>query len=885
MVFWRTIITCALAATLLVVALVCTSSIQAATGASERRVALIIGNDTYTHLPALNNARKDAEDMAVKLRELGFETILKVNAGRREMHRALGQFEASLSDGATGLAFFAGHGIQSDGKNYLIPANANIEVEDDLRAEALTAQDVLAAMERAGNPLNIVILDACRDNPLPKRTRSARRGLTVVGIPAGAKGTAILYAAGEGQTAEDGPRGGNGVFTGELLRALDEPGLSLEQVFKRVNRRVQRRTNNRQRPWSLVSLQGDFVFRGGGSEANIASRPRAGNEGLFWQTIKDSRNKADFEAYLNAFPTGVFVPLAEMRLASLGEPGVPVIEIEELDATYVVLKTANLRAGPGTIHEKVGLTTKDNALAVTGRVKGAKWLRVAHAGGSAFVFAPLAKEIDPAELASWRELERAPGRAKLEAHLKSFGDGHFAGRAQAMLAALPPPKPKYEVLALSKIMQVDDGGVVIRTEPDGGASEVGRLAAGKSAEVTGKVVGRQWYRVAMAGGRSGFAFGAAVDKRPKKPTTPVTIVVPKTEPQKFVAKEPSLYERWRQSGDPGDLVLQPKLPSYIGAPPSNVTGPTVRWELQSAFGSLLTGLGEAGVSFTEKVRKYTNGSVTIKFFEPGALVPALQATNAVSRGSVDASFSSPGYDTGRYPELAVLSAVPFGLNADEALEWYLSGSYDRLLSDAYRGYDIVPMACFIMGAEGGGWFRKHIETVEDYRGLNIRFFGLGAKVVQRLGGSTRLLAGADIYPALERGAIDATEFSTPYIDKDLGFYQLRSNYHYPAWHQPSAFFHISINKNKWGALSEPQKRAVRFSCRENIIEWLRKDGQWSRREIRALKNKGVRVKPFNRDVVDGARRAWKTVLSAQSSRFRYFHSEMTRYKKSNYVFD
>ena len=123
---------------------------QAATSASERRVALITGNDTYTHLPALNNARKDAEDMAVKLRELGLKTIPKVNATERDMARAVRDFEGRLSSGAIGLAFFAGHGIQADGKNYLIPANAQIEVEADLSVEAITAQDVLATMERAG---------------------------------------------------------------------------------------------------------------------------------------------------------------------------------------------------------------------------------------------------------------------------------------------------------------------------------------------------------------------------------------------------------------------------------------------------------------------------------------------------------------------------------------------------------------------------------------------------------------------------------------------------------------------------------------------------------------------------------------------------------------
>ena len=439
MVFWRSLKACVLAATILVVALVCAVSVQAATYGSERRVALIIGNNTYTHLPALNNARKDAEDMAVKLRELGFETILKVNAGRRDMARALRDFEGRLSSGATGLAFFAGHGIQSDGKNYLIPANANIEVEADLDAEAMTAQAVLAAMERAGNPLNIVILDACRDNPLPKRTRSARRGLTVVGIPAGAKGTAILYAAGEGQTAEDGPRGGNGVFTGELLRVLDEPGLSLEQVFKRVNRQVQRRTNNRQRPWSLVSLQGDFVFRGGDKEV-AAPRPRASDEGIFWQTIKDSRNRADFEAYLKAFPEGVFASLAGTRLAALGNPSAATAEIEEVDATYVVLKTANLRAGPGTTYKKVGRAHKDDDLSVTGKVRGKKWLRVAHAAGMAYIFAPLVTEIDADELAAWRALDDEAGREELSGFLKQYPDSRFSKRVHALMAAMPIEK-------------------------------------------------------------------------------------------------------------------------------------------------------------------------------------------------------------------------------------------------------------------------------------------------------------------------------------------------------------------------------------------------------------------------------------------------------------
>ena len=184
----------------------------------ERRVALVIGNDKYAHFPDLNNTGKDARDMAAKLEALGFDVIARYNSSRRATGRAIQQFSAKLSAGGTGLVFYAGHGVQADGTNYLIPSNAEIEIEieADLRYEALDANDILRAMKAAGNPLNIIILDACRDNPLPKRTRSAARGLAITAIPSGVKGTAILYAAGPGQTAQDGSKGGNGVFTGAL---------------------------------------------------------------------------------------------------------------------------------------------------------------------------------------------------------------------------------------------------------------------------------------------------------------------------------------------------------------------------------------------------------------------------------------------------------------------------------------------------------------------------------------------------------------------------------------------------------------------------------------------------------------------------------------------
>ena len=212
---------------------------------AERRVALVIGNDAYTALPKLANAGRDARDMAKKLSSLGFEVIARYNASERDMIRALRKFSARLTSGGTGLVFYAGHGIQADGRNYLIPSDAAIEYEGDLESEALDTNRILKAMKDAGNNLNILIMDACRDNPLPNSTRSTSRGLAITSVPNGAKGTAIIYAAGPGQTAQDGKPGQNGVFTGALLKYMDKPGWSLERVLKATSAQVLKDTNNK----------------------------------------------------------------------------------------------------------------------------------------------------------------------------------------------------------------------------------------------------------------------------------------------------------------------------------------------------------------------------------------------------------------------------------------------------------------------------------------------------------------------------------------------------------------------------------------------------------------------------------------------------------------
>ncbi|MBT7758585.1 MAG: SUMF1/EgtB/PvdO family nonheme iron enzyme [Rhodospirillaceae bacterium] len=375
----------------------------------QKRVALVIGNDGYQSLPGLNNAVTDARGMAAKLRGLGFDVILMVDVGRRAFYRAIAAFEQHLSQADVGLVFYAGHGIQAGGRNYLIPANAQIEDEADLPLDGVEAGRILAAMKRAGSRLNIIIMDACRDNPLPSRSRSTSRGLSVTAVPAGLSGTAMVYSAAPGQTAQDGPKGSHGIFTGELLQVLDQPGLKLEDVFKKTARRVAALTHGKQDPWINSSVKGDFIFRPAalaaatpkyapGNAPKSARRTGSGSaELLFWESIKDSTNPALFQAYLEQYPNGPFAPLARLKISETPTEKVaalppPSFTVEEMDETMVVLKSANVRASPTTKAEKVGRLRQGADVDVTGTttVDGRPWWRITHAGGKlAFVWGPL----------------------------------------------------------------------------------------------------------------------------------------------------------------------------------------------------------------------------------------------------------------------------------------------------------------------------------------------------------------------------------------------------------------------------------------------------------------------------------------------------------------
>ena len=283
--------------------------------AKEKRLALVIGNAEYEVSP-LANPTNDAMDLSSSLRELGFEVLEHTNLSRREMRRAVREFGRQLKQVDIGLFYFAGHGVQVDGENYLLPVNYDIQEKYEVPDEALAASTVLRAMESAENALNIVILDACRNDPFESAFRSAIGGLARMNAPSG---SLVAYATAPGRTAADGA-GRNGVYTGQLLKLLKQPGLTIEQVFKRVRVNVEQITGGKQIPWEESSLKGDFYFNLGAPEAPENAQAEASGNSLelaFWDTVKDSKNPEEIASYLQTYPTGVFASLASARINAL----------------------------------------------------------------------------------------------------------------------------------------------------------------------------------------------------------------------------------------------------------------------------------------------------------------------------------------------------------------------------------------------------------------------------------------------------------------------------------------------------------------------------------------------------------------------------------------
>lgn len=291
------------------------------------------------------------------------------------------------------------------------------------------------------------------------------------------------------------------------------------------------------------------------------------------------------------------------------------------------------------------------------------------------------------------------------------------------------------------------------------------------------------------------------------------------------------------------------------------TGAPVRWKMTSTFPSSLTQLGSMGKRFSDQITKVSGGNIEIRFYEPGMLAPALEGFDAVSYGAIEAGWSTSGYWAGKEPALQLFGSVPFGPDAPEYIAWFYFGGGKEIYRELYAKHNMHSLICGVTAPEASGWFKEEIKTVEDFKGKKIRFFGLGARVLNKLGANSQLLAAGDIFPALELGTIDGAEFSMPAVDYDMGFYQVAKNYYFPGWHQQSTMYEVTINIDAWNSLNATQQVQIETTCGDNVRFGIAEGEALQFQALKNLQAKGVILREWPPEILDALEAAWQEVAA------------------------
>jgi len=290
-----------------------------------------------------------------------------------------------------------------------------------------------------------------------------------------------------------------------------------------------------------------------------------------------------------------------------------------------------------------------------------------------------------------------------------------------------------------------------------------------------------------------------------------------------------------------------------GEGPAVVTGPSVRWSLVTSFPRSLDFLHGAATYVAERVEALSEGRFTIEVFPAGEIVPGLQVMDAVEQQTVQAGFTGGYYYIGKNPALAFDTSVPFGLDSRQNIAWMYEAGGLELLREVYADFGIVQFPCGNTGTQMGGWFRRPVETLQDLQGLRMRIPGIGGEIMNRLGVSVQVLAGGDIYPSLERGAIDATEWVGPYDDLKLGFHEIAPHYYYPGWWEPGLNATLQVSRRSYDQLPATYREMLASACREaNLITLARYDAQNPVALETLVNEHDVDVRPFSEEILEAA---------------------------------
>lgn len=292
-----------------------------------------------------------------------------------------------------------------------------------------------------------------------------------------------------------------------------------------------------------------------------------------------------------------------------------------------------------------------------------------------------------------------------------------------------------------------------------------------------------------------------------------------------------------------------------------------------AFSTALPGLGTPIPRVAEQLDVMSGGTLRMKVYEPGKLVPPFEILESVSSGKINSGYTTAGYWAGKIPASPLFSAVPFGPEAGEYMAWLYYGNGLTLYQEMYdqAGFNVKVLPCAVIAPETSGWFAKEINSPEDLQGLKMRFFGLGGKVMQKLGVATSLLPGGEIFPALEKGAIDATEFSMPAIDARLGFHKLVKYNYFPGWHQQATVFELLINKDVWNDMNEQHQAIVENACKASMADSFA-EGEAIQHAtlIENVEKNGVIIKQWSPEMLELFSTTWDEVADEEAANDPFF---------------
>jgi TRAP-type mannitol/chloroaromatic compound transport system substrate-binding protein len=312
------------------------------------------------------------------------------------------------------------------------------------------------------------------------------------------------------------------------------------------------------------------------------------------------------------------------------------------------------------------------------------------------------------------------------------------------------------------------------------------------------------------------------------------------------------------------LALRPPRPVVLEG--GQAAGTVVRWRVPTAFGTHLPGLGDNILWVSERAAAASGGRISLEVFEPGEVVPAFAIVDAVHDAKIEAGYTWMGYDQGKLPASVLFGAVPFGLEPWGFTAWWYEGGGRELGREIYAVQGVHPILCGIIGPETAGWFRSELEGPGDLEGLKIRFAGLGGKVMQRLGASVTMLPGGEIFQALEKGAIDATEYSLPTVDERLGFDRVARFNYFPGWHQPFTASHLVVNQREWQALDAPTQALIETTCTAGVMRNLSRAEALQGSVLRGFEQRGVRTLRLPDELLAELRRVSDEVLADEASK-------------------